>query len=259
MPNTAALILEALTVSAGATQWPVQTVTMDTTVTTSTTMDAVRQLDVLMATSVTTSTTMTAAKELLAEMSTIVVTSTTMSTVAEVFVTMETIVVTNTDEPLWLTGGAAWAVNLDSSASSYFENFAFNSFAKIGDKYIGAQADGLYILDGATDDGDPIRASINFGRLRFNSDNWKSMYTAYMAGLCDDTMYLKISYVDTSGDAQEYVYSARRSDDVERTQRFDVGRGITAHSMMLELFNNEGCDFELRSFSALATDKTRRI
>ncbi len=63
-----------------------------------------------------------------------------------------------------------WAVNMaDVAASSTFENYAFTSFGVVAGQAYGVREDGLFMLDGDTDDGAPIRASVSFGKQDFNS------------------------------------------------------------------------------------------
>lgn len=148
-----------------------------------------------------------------------------------------------------------WVVNLDTNASSTYENFGFNSFGQVGDVFIGVREDGVYLLDGDTDDGDAIHASVSYGKQDFGSRKLKRMESAYAGVSSSGTMYLKIRIDDTT----EYVYAARRSDDFQRLQRIDVGRGIKATYLTFDLYNSDGCDFELATVEFHAVEMTRRI
>jgi hypothetical protein len=56
------------------------------------------------------------------------------------------------------------ATNTRLGAVTEFSNYKFNSFARIGKDYYGAGPDGLYRLDGATDNGANINWSLRTGR-----------------------------------------------------------------------------------------------
>lgn len=148
-----------------------------------------------------------------------------------------------------------WVVNLSNNATSTFENYAFNSFAKIGGRYFGLKADGLYLLEGDTDDTLPIRASVSFGKQDFGTPSKKNMTRAYVGGSSTGALLLKI----ITGDGTEYIYAARDAAAFLRQQRFDVGRGLQSNYFTFELFNQEGCDFELDTVEFFAADFSRRI
>lgn len=158
------------------------------------------------------------------------------------------------------TGAAAedsqvWVVNLSNNATSTYENFAFNSFATLGGRHYGVRADGLYLLEGDTDNGDPIRASVSFGKQDFGTPNKKNMTRAYVGASSTGVLLLKI----ITGTGSEHIYTARAAAKFQREQRFDVGRGIQANYFTFELFNKNGCDFELDSVAFYAAEFNRRI
>lgn len=152
-------------------------------------------------------------------------------------------------------GGQVWVVNVLTGASWQYENFGFNSFAKIGGKYYGAKDDGVYLLEGATDAGVPIAASVNLGRHDFNSQMLKRLESAYMTVGSGNDMQLKV----TADDGTTYTYTARRSDGKLQQQRIDVGRGLKANFMQFEIANTGGADFELAGTEIMAAESTRRI
>lgn len=159
------------------------------------------------------------------------------------------------------TGGSAaednqvWVVNLTNNATSTYENFAFNSFATLGDRHYGVRSEGLYLLEGDTDAGAPIRASVSFGKQDFGTPSKKNMTRAYVGASSTGVLLLKI--ITATG--AEHIYTARASAAFQREQRFDVGRGIQANYFTFELFNKNGCDFELDSVAFFAADFNRRI
>lgn len=148
-----------------------------------------------------------------------------------------------------------WAVSMaEMPASSTFENFAFTSFGVVAGQAYGVREDGLFMLDGDTDDGAPIRASVSFGKQDFNSKTLKHMSRAYIGASAAGKMYLKII-----AEGNEYIYAARDASSELQQQRFDVGRGIKGNYFTFELFNKNGADFELDSVTFVAADFKRRI
>lgn len=148
----------------------------------------------------------------------------------------------------------AWVVNATTGASSRYEDFPFNSFGKIGKRYYGCKGDGLYLLEGDSDDATPIRASVDFGNSDFGTSLLKSCKAAYFGLASSGRPFLKVTV-----DGKEYIYSARSSSENMRTERFDMGRGIRASYLRFELYNNNGSDFELDSVEFMVVPLGRRI
>lgn len=146
-----------------------------------------------------------------------------------------------------------WVVSPDGESTRY-DNFAFNSFAKIGKHYFGAKAGGIYLLEGDDDAGDPIEASINFGTQSFGSSAVKRIEAAYIGASSDGKIYLKVV-----ANGEEYLYAARDVSEHMATTRIGVGRGIAANYMTFFLYNSEGCDFRLEDIEFAALDMKRRI
>ena len=74
--------------------------------------------------------------------------------------------------------------------------------------------------------------------------------------VCASDKELKIRV--QTGDGEDYVYTARRSDTFKTTQRVDTGRGLRAMYYELELLG-DGADYEVDSVDVLTADTTRRI
>lgn len=148
-----------------------------------------------------------------------------------------------------------WAVGLaETPATSTFENFAFNSFGVIDGLPYGVREDGVYLLSGDTDNGEPIRASVSFGAQDFGSKTLKHLQRAYVGASSTGRMFLKVV-----AEGKEYIYAARAAGGEMQQQRFDVGRGLKANYFTFELFNRDGGDFELDSVTFVAAEFKRRI
>ena len=78
----------------------------------------------------------------------------------------------------------AFTLNILTGDSTRYDNFPFSGIIRVDGKYFGVASDGLYLLDGDTDDGDPIQhfaitKDDDFGTMQ--SKNIPYMYLG-----CDD-------------------------------------------------------------------------
>lgn len=167
---------------------------------------------------------------------------------------MESQALIGADVPLYEQGAEVWVVNLANNATTTFEGYPFNSFATIGSRAFGVKADGVYLLEGDTDDGQPIKASVSYGKQDFGSSTMKHMSRAYVGASSTGKLYLRVT-----ADGKTYTYAARDFSPHIAQQRFDVGRGIQANYFTFELINNNGGDFEVDGVSFFAAEFKRRI
>ena len=146
-----------------------------------------------------------------------------------------------------------WVVSEEGQTTRY-ENFGFNSFAKIGGSYYGAKSDGVYLLEGDDDYGSPVRSSIGFGNNNFGTSLRKRLLNAYLNVASKGKMAMNVS-----SDGDNFTYEARRSDTEMTVQRVDFGKGLNANNYTLSVMNIEGCDFDLADVEILPAVSTRRI
>lgn len=196
--------------------------------------------------------------------------SSTAATAAIIQALLDSALVGNSFAPAFVQGGQVevvgpngqprqssetWVLNVDTGASSTYENYAFNSFGTVGGAAYGVRSDGLYLLDGDKDAGEPIRASVSFGSTNFGTDFLKRLEHAYVGVSSSGKMHLKVIL----GDGTSYIYAARNNADYMAMQRIEVGRGLRASFITLEMYNSNGCDFELNSVDFQAAELSRRI
>lgn len=156
--------------------------------------------------------------------------------------------------PVFSETSEVWVVNDETGASTTYEGYAFNSFAKYQGKYLGVKTDGVYLLEGNTDAGALVRSSVSFGKQDFGTITEKSVPNCYLGVASDGNLILKVS-----GNGETYFYKSVRHDDFLRTQRIKLGRGHRANYLTFELFNENGADFEMASVSFEAISLSRRI
>jgi len=159
-----------------------------------------------------------------------------------------------TPTPPYTESGDVWVVNDDTNATSTYANFAFNSYAKLGERYYGVKADGLYLLEGDDDEGDATLASINFGQQDFGTTAAKRVVNVYIGVSSTGVLLLKVSTNST-----EAVYKQQRVSEDQRAARFVPGKGMQGTLLAFELYNDDNADFTLSSVEFHAVPLTRRI
>lgn len=157
-------------------------------------------------------------------------------------------------EPQPFDTSEAWAVNQEGGASTAYKNFGFTSFARVGNDVLAVRPDGVYKLGGDTDAGRPVDAAVAFGTLDLEVTPFKQVSNVYAGTSTQGSLFLKVTTPQGS-----WVYKARRHDPALQQQRFDLGRGLRANYYEFELYNSEGCDFELDTVEFLTAINARKI
>lgn len=149
-------------------------------------------------------------------------------------------------------GFTAWTMNTRTAAVTEYDNFAFNSFARIGNKYIGATETGLYELNGDTDDGDPVIARIKSGFMQFGGVQLSRVKAAYIGMRGEGDFILRIE----TGDGARYDYAVPTRN--LRTTKVHMGKGQRARYFSFELIS-AGADFDLDSIEFVPLVVQRRV
>lgn len=146
-----------------------------------------------------------------------------------------------------------WALNTRTSAVSEYQNYAFNSFAKMGGRYLAASESGLYELVGDDDDGVAIPARLKGGFLQFGGTRQSRLKAAYLAQRGEGNFVLKV----TTGEGVEYVYQIEAVSG--RNNRFVMGKGQRARYFSWELTTLDGQDFDLDTLEFVPVVLERRV
>lgn len=147
-----------------------------------------------------------------------------------------------------------WVLHLDTNGSTRYDNFAFNSFAKVGERYYGANADGLFALEGPDDAGERIDASVDFGNVTFGTALRKGLPYCYVGVASNGRLVLKVE-----ADGQTYYYDAQSTSEDMKQQRFKLGRGLRATYYHLTLINHGGSAFDLDTIEFMPLELNRRL
>jgi hypothetical protein len=145
-----------------------------------------------------------------------------------------------------------WAMNTRTGAVTEYSNYAFNSFAKMGHKYLGASQSGLYELLGDDDAGTDIIAQIKSGFAQWAGSKFTMFKGAYLGVRGGGDFVLRL----TTGDGKTYNYSVEARD--MRTTKVNVGKGLRARYFAFELIST-GQDFDLDSIEFVPLIAERRV
>lgn len=152
-------------------------------------------------------------------------------------------------------GFTTWAVNTRTGAITEYQNYVFNSISRMGHKFIGADADGLWELDGDLDDGSSIPTRIKSGWMAVSGSKFTSFKAAYLGlKIRDDAtdFILKLH----SGDGREYVYGVQPKN--MQTTKVHMGKGLRSRYFSFELVTL-GADYDLDSVEFIPISSTRRV
>lgn len=156
--------------------------------------------------------------------------------------------------------GVAWVITPESKAAAQFKNYAFNSFAKVGQKYYGANNAGVCELTGNTDAGAEIAASLRTGLTHFGVTQQKHIPRAYLGYTSSGQLVLKCFTTD-GGAVHERWYELVLPPQAHapREARVKLARGVVSRYWQFEVHNVAGDDFELDDLRVLPVILTRRV
>lgn len=150
------------------------------------------------------------------------------------------------------TAFTTWAMNTRTAAVTEYRNFAFNSFGRIGNKYLAASDDGLYELLGDTDDGEDIIATIRSGFAQWAGAHLHSFKAAYLAVRGEGVFVLRLITADGK------VYNYTVTQETMRTTKVHMGKGLRARYFAFELVS-AGQDFDFETLEFIPLVANRRV
>lgn len=115
---------------------------------------------------------------------------------------------------------------------SRYTNFPFTQIVRFGARYYGVAADGLYLLEGETDDGTPITWGIRTTTSDFDSSQRKTPVSCYIGG----RMGPAATFTVHTGEKRDnsYAYSTPRGATAQN-YRQPFGRGLNARYYAFEI------------------------
>lgn len=140
----------------------------------------------------------------------------------------------------------AYALNLNHSAEgpdelTRYTNYPFTHIVRYKNSYFGAAADGLYLLEGTTDDGTDIAFDVKTHKTDFDTAQKKSIIDAFIGGRMGASATITLHVGETSSEA--YAYTTPRGSTAQN-YRQQFGKGI----------KNRYYAFEIAGSGALSVD-----
>ena len=147
-----------------------------------------------------------------------------------------------------------WVVNMDTGATSQYDDYGYASFYSYGGKNYGVAEDGIYELTGNTDNGVDIDALVDFGRTDLGSMYRKRVTSAYVDVGSDGKMELVIET-----DRQTSEFEANSFSPAVSRHRINMGSTLSGYYWNPILTNNNGYDFNLASIMLEIIELNRRL
>ena len=146
----------------------------------------------------------------------------------------------------------AWAMNVRNAAVTQYSNFQYNSFAKMGERYLGANDQGLWWMDGTLDGIRPVNSRITTGIIQPNGNKLAGVQYAYLG--MRGTGQFTVTVTDEAGSSYNYTLNAV---DME-TSRVVFGRGFRTRYFTFSL-ESKGQDFDLDNIEFVTSDISRKL
>ncbi len=137
-----------------------------------------------------------------------------------------------------------WVINHNTGAPSRYENYDFDAFAQIGQDYLAARGDGIFLLDGDDDGGTEIDAIATIGRTDFDEPSLKRVTAAFLGLNSAGQAHLTIR---TDQDITTGPYKLRQTPAASTTERAKFRRGIKSRYWEVDIENVDGGDLQIKS------------
>jgi len=149
-----------------------------------------------------------------------------------------------------------WAMNTESFETSNYLNFNFTSLVSYADQPYGVTASGIFLLEGADDDGVQIDAEFLTGIEDFTDEDLKEMaqlYLEYEGG----NVVLRV-FPDGQVRVREYPVERQSNATGVKHARFKGARGLRSRSWQLGMKNLGGSDFTIDKLGLLLRKLSRK-
>jgi hypothetical protein len=142
----------------------------------------------------------------------------------------------------------AWVMNAETTGTTQYVNYPMNSLFTFKGVPYGVSETGLYLLEGETDDGDPINSIVATGDMNFGTSREKNIPRCYLYLTQTGQVVLKtISNRQGSRHETYYELAERTTDstDDDTYRRVPLGRGVRGVWWRFELHALNGATINL--------------
>lgn len=152
-----------------------------------------------------------------------------------------------------------WVFSTEAAAFTEYTNYPFNSFFTFNGKPYGVADDGIYLLEGEDDAGDPIEAAFKTKMTTMRERSIKDARGLYLGYTSDGQLVCKVT-TTRNGVRREDWFKAQYSGDPDfRTNRMKIPRGLRSTYWQFEVANVDGADFEIEDVTIMYEVLSRRI
>jgi len=162
-------------------------------------------------------------------------------------------------DAIYQPSGAGWAALAESWGMSRYDGLPAAHIAVIGGRVMLGGEGGLFVLDGATDDGQLIAASADLGVTDLDSAQKKHLSNAYLAGSIVGTMRAGVGDRDQGAETMWYYNFDPVNAPASITTRAKLGRGHNSYEFRFSLANQSGAAFSVDSLRILFEQMSRKI
>lgn len=148
------------------------------------------------------------------------------------------------------------SVNTVNGSITEYLNYPFNSFATLEGKPLGANENGLYLLEGDDDDGVAIAATFKIALQDFGSSLLKRLRACYIGIKFTGQLIIKPIDEEEVVGSPTLITSA---DTGYNTRRAKFGRGPKNRYWGIEVSNKNGEDFKIDTIELEQMPTVRRI
>lgn len=150
-----------------------------------------------------------------------------------------------------------WAINTRTGAVTEYSNFVFNSFCQMGHHYLGANDQGIWVLDGERDNGTNIIADVLSGKMQLGGSKFTSFRSVYLGINVRDDSGQSFVLKMIAGDGRQFVYAVKPNAP-GLTTKVNMGKGLRSRYFQFELVSS-GADFDLDSVEFVPIISQRRV
>jgi hypothetical protein len=137
-----------------------------------------------------------------------------------------------------------------------YTNWPFNSMARFNGVYLGASAEGLFVLAGETDNGAFIQAAARTGITDFGTSHLKRIDKCYVGYRTTGDCVIRV--ITDQVNVRDYLVTKYGQDGLHGNHT-RIGRGVQARYWQFEIRNTLGCRFEFNAIELKPTGLRRRI
>jgi len=143
-------------------------------------------------------------------------------------------------------------MSLRRLAVSQYGNFNFDGLVEMNGVPLAFDKDGIYVLEGDDDDGQPIQALLEF-MTDMGSERQKRLRSCYLG--CEADGDLRLVLRNDEGNVREYMFTHK---PMQHSARVAVGRSGRGRYWTFAIENIDGCYFCVDTVDAVVTVMRRK-